>query len=124
MTRSLIVLLLLAACNGGGGGADTPAQQPVTVSGSGIENSDPFRLAAGDYAVEWTATPHSDTGCYHGANLESTDESRFVFEPLANELLDSATPVSGSTNIYGLDGGEYYVAASSGCDWRFVFTAQ
>jgi hypothetical protein len=25
-----------------------------------------------------------------------------------------------ATNAYGLDGGDYYVAASSGCDWSFT----
>lgn len=126
---TLLVTLVLAGCgtsgggNGGDGGdAGAPAQAPVTVRGSGIEASDPFHLNGGDYRVEWTATPGSDTGCYHGANLDSTDEDESVYERLANELLDSAAPANGSTNVYGLDAGEYFVNASSGCDWEFTFT--
>lgn len=128
VTLLVALAVILAACGGGGGDADDDApadrQPPVTVSGSGIENSDPFTLAEGDYRVEWTATPDHDTGCYHGAQLDSTDESEFVFEQLANELLDTIEPASGSTNVYGLDGGRYYVSASSGCDWSFTFTQQ
>lgn len=100
------------------------AEAPVTITGSGIENSAPFLLDGGIYLVEWTAIPHSDQGCYHGAELEAVDPDAAVFEPLANELLDSAAPKTGTTYIYDLAGGDYYVHASSGCDWSFTFTAQ
>jgi hypothetical protein len=107
---------------GGGGGGGAPAQAPITISGSGIENSAPFHLNGGDYRVTWTATPDSDVGCYHGANLDSNEVD--VFEVLANEILDSAAPMSGSTYVYGLDPGRYYINANSGCDWSFTFTQQ
>lgn len=136
MLGSVLISLLLVAWLAGCGRASTPEdgndalgdavaaprQTAITVSGSGIENSDPFQLNGGDYMVEWTATPQTDTGCYHGATLQTTDESAFVFEMLANELLDSSARASGSTNVYGLDEGEYYIEANSGCDWEFVIT--
>lgn len=106
----------------GPNGVGQPRQAPVTIGGSGIENSAPFHLNAGDYRVAWTATPDHDTGCYHGADLESAEVD--VFEPLGNELLDSSAPLSGSTYIYGLEGASYYIRASSGCSWTYTFTQQ
>jgi hypothetical protein len=99
-------------------------QEPVTVTGSGIEKSAPFHLEAGTYEVTWTATPPNDQGCYHGANLGAVDPDQVIFEPLANELLDSSAAKTGSTFIYNLDAGDYYVDASSGCEWSFIFTQQ
>lgn len=100
-----------------GGGSTRSAQ---TITGSGISKSQPFELE-GDYNVTWTATPDSDVGCYHGANLQRADGSS-IFEVLANELLNSKAPKTGSTRLYGLDRGRYYVDASSGCAWSFTFS--
>jgi hypothetical protein len=109
----------------GGGGATqqpagNPARSPVTVTGSGIEKSKPFALS-GNYSVAWTATPDSDTGCYHGADLERAD-GEFMIETLVNEILDSKAPKSGTTQLYNLDATNYYVDANSGCSWSFTFT--
>lgn len=100
------------------------AEAPVTITGSGIENSAPFHLGGGIYLVEFTATPRSDQGCYHGAYLQSADPNAPVYERLASELLESAAPLSGTTYIYDLAAGDYYINANSGCDWSFTFTAQ
>jgi hypothetical protein len=94
----------------------------VTITGTGISKSAPFHLNGGTYEVTWKATPSSSVGCYHGASLGAVDPSAFVFETLANELLDSAAPKTGSTFIYNLPSGDYYVNASSGCSWSFTFT--
>jgi hypothetical protein len=83
----------------------------------------PFHLNGGNYKVDWTATPASSTGCYHGASLGAVDPNQLLLEPLANELLSSKAPKTGSTFIYNLPG-DYYVDASSGCAWSFTFTAQ
>jgi hypothetical protein len=96
------------------------ARSPVTVSGSGIEKSKPFTLS-GTYSVTWKATPDSDVGCYHGADLERADGSP-TFESLVNEILDSKAPKSGTTQVYNLDSASYYVDANSGCSWTFTFT--
>lgn len=108
-----------AAADSAAGQASRTAR---TVTGSGIAKSEPFALA-GDYSVKWTATPDSDTGCYHGANLERADGELF-FEPLVNELLDSRSPKSGSTRLYGMVATRYYVEVSSGCAWSFTFTPE
>lgn len=74
---------------------------------------------SGDYIVNWTATPSSDSGCYHGAFLQSASG---IPEMLVNELLKDGFQKSGNTHIYGLAAGDYYVNASSGCAWSFTFT--
>lgn len=110
------------APSGGGaspaGGADT--RTPVTVNGSGISKSKAFRLS-GNYSVSWKATPDTDVGCYHGADLERAD-GEFTFEPLVNEILDGKASKSGTTQLYNLNAAEYYVDANSGCSWSFTFT--
>jgi hypothetical protein len=102
--------------------AAPPARTPVTVTGSGISKSKPFHLE-GNYAVDWTATPASSGGCFHGASLERADGTS-LFESLANAILKDAEPKTGSTNLYNLDAADYYVNASSGCEWSFTFKPQ
>lgn len=99
---------------------NAPARSAQTITGSGISKSAPFTLS-GDYEVRWTATPTSDSGCYHGASLERAD-GEFMNETLANEILDNRTPQSGATRLYGMDDARYYVDASSGCKWSFTFS--
>jgi hypothetical protein len=107
------------------GSEPAPAEAPVTITGSGIESSAPFHLDGGVYLVEWTATFNSGSdGCYHGADLKAVDPDVLMVEPLASELLDSGDPMEGTTYVYDLARGDYYVRASSGCDWSFTFTAQ
>lgn len=124
---SLLVspLLLLVACTDSTPATRDPApaverQGPITVSGTGISNSDPFQLNGGDYHIAWTATPDHDIGCYHGASLAPTVGTGS--EHLVNELLDSAAPMTGTTNVYGMEPGQYYINASSGCAWEFVIS--
>lgn len=128
-----MALLLVIGCGGSGEATETvPTSLPtaestpttvqretITVEGSGISSSKAFRLS-GSYVLQWVATADSSVGCYHGASLERADGT-FMFETIANELIDSKKPVSGETNLYNLDDAEYYVDASSGCDWVFTF---
>ena len=115
--RFILVALLVAGC-ASPSAAPAVRQTPVTITGSGIENSAPFRLAAGDYLVEWAAT--TERSCYHGGTLKGTDNGETEY--LANEMLDGDG--SGVTYVYGLEGGTYYIRASSGCDWVFRFISQ
>jgi len=133
--KAFFPMLLLAALGCGGSGPTTeslttsqPTQEPtqavaqretVTVKGKGISSSKAFRLA-GNYELQWVAIADSSVGCYHGANLERADGT-FMFETLANEIIDGKKPVSGVSNLFNLDDAEYYVDASSGCDWEFTF---
>jgi hypothetical protein len=104
--------------SGNGAGTGATARSTERVTGSGIEKSDRFNLE-GDYAVSWTATPDSDVGCYHGAFLR--DQGDDIEEFLVNETLDGTASASGTTNVYSLDAGSYYIDANSGCDWTFTF---
>lgn len=92
-----------------------------TIEGSGIMQSSPVNLS-GDYTVRWTASEVDDdtpdVGCYHSATLRPVSGR-------GSERLGSADvsgTASGTTAIYGLDAGSYYVDAASGCDWRIVLT--
>ena len=97
------------------------ARSVVNVAGTGISNSKPFHLD-GSYTVAWTATPDSDVGCFHGADLERADGELVQSNTLVNEMLNDANPASGSTQLYNLDSTNYYVHGVSGCAWTFTFT--
>ena len=132
----IFVAALLAGCGGGTAAVTpfesnqvasaTPTNPPaptreiVTVKGSGISSSKPFHLA-GNYLVNWIATPKSSYGCYHGASLKRTDGT-FMFETIGNEVLNSGKSSKGETNLYNLDDADYYIDASSGCKWVYTFT--
>jgi hypothetical protein len=133
--KAFLPIVLLVALGCGGSGTTTegvatsqPTAEPtqavvqretLTVKGKGISSSKAFRLA-GNYELQWVATADSSVGCYHGATLKRADGT-FMFETIANEMIDSKKPVSGETNLFNLDDAEYYVDASSGCDWEFTF---
>lgn len=91
----------------------------MIVTGEGISKSRPFVLE-GDYVVNWTATPHTAVGCYHGASLKA-DGDRTTFEMLVNETINDGAKHTGATSLYDMAAGSYYVDASSGCDWAFTF---
>jgi hypothetical protein len=112
-----MVLVVTASC---AAPSVAPAvhQAPVTVNGSGIENSAPFSLAAGDYLVEWAAT--TERSCFHGGDLKGIDNDDTEY--LVSEMLEGDG--SGTTYAYDLSGGTYYLRASSGCGWTFRFTRQ
>jgi len=103
-----------------GGAAAASGRSPVTVSGSSIGKSDPFRLV-GDYAVTWTAQANSQSGCYNGATLERTD-GEYTGLRLARDTYDGAALHTGSSNLYGMDGAQFYVDATGSCKWSFTFT--
>jgi len=70
--------------------------------------------------LQWVAVADSSVGCYHGANLKRADGT-FMFETIANEMIENKKPVTGETNLFNLEDAEYYVDVSSGCDWEFTF---
>ncbi len=94
---------------------------PVTISGHGISKSKPFHLS-GNYAVTWTAQASSRSGCFNGATLKRVDGT-FMYETLDNDIFNDSQKHSGSTNLYNLDDADYYIDASSGCEWSYTFTA-
>jgi len=133
--KVLLFIVLLVALGCGGSGTSTEGlansqpstaatetvsqRESVTVTGKGISSSKAFRLA-GNYMLQWVAVADSSVGCYHGANLKRADGT-FMFETIANEMIENKKPVTGETNLFNLEDAEYYVDVSSGCDWEFTF---
>jgi hypothetical protein len=118
----LILGLVLMAC----GQTAKPAAKapPVTMNGSGIENTAPFHLDSGNYLVQWTATPRSQgASCYHGGTLKTTTGKSI--ESIANASLNRGEPqTTGETRVYNVASGEYFVHMSSGCNWTVTLTQQ
>jgi hypothetical protein len=98
------------------------AQAPVHLSGSRIMNTAPFSLESGGYTVAWSATPSADNGgigCYHAANLKPTSGG-YGESLVAQSIGGPGEPTSGTTHLYGVGAGSYYVSAISGCgSWTF-----
>ena len=101
--------------------ADT--RNPTTVSGSGIMQSAPFVLGGGDYSVTWSASETDDdtptVGCYHSATLRSAGGGTTSERLGSGDVSGEGT---GTTTLYGIGTGRYYVDAASGCDWSITFT--
>lgn len=98
--------------------ADEPESSPagpVTVSGSD-GSTEPFTLPSGRVTVDIA----TEGDCHFGLNLRTVDDR------LAENLpaVDGGSSVSGE--LYGLDGGEYFVEAFTGppesCAWEATFT--
>jgi hypothetical protein len=122
--RAAILALFVGACAAPQVAPGMAAPQaPVHLQGSGIMNTAPFRLGGGDYTVAWTATDTGSitVGCYHGASLHQTS-GRGGSELLVNELLDGGQTKGGTTHVYNVAAGSYYIDASSGCAWEFDIT--
>jgi len=121
MLRRLAILVLMV---GGCSASPTPPPMapwiPVRVEGSGIMNTAPFQLEAGDYIISWSAADRSKgdrVGCSHGAALHPV--SGKGGELLVNAGVEADGTKSGVTHVYGATAGSYYIRASSGCDWQF-----
>lgn len=115
-----------AVCDGvlqqfAGSISDAPVgADSISISGSGEENSDPFVLGGGDYAVSYN---FSGT-CQYGAFLEPTNNDNIFGESIAN----GDGPISGETNLFDIDPTEYFVNmianTSQGCPWTVTFTSR
>lgn len=91
-----------------------------SLSGSGMTTSETVHLE-GDYTVDFEVTDNTlmDMESTFIADLTSADDE-WDFHTLVNEI---GTEVSGTTNVYGLDG-DYYVDVMADGDWSFEFTPQ
>lgn len=117
---AIISLGALLGASPGVAPGDVSTRGPVSVQGSGVEESRPFQLA-GDYLVIWSAKAGSG-GCYHVAFLERTDGGPMIDEMFVKETVwGGAPPLTGTTRLYDLDAASYYVDVTSGCRWTFTF---
>lgn len=98
---------------------EAPAE-PLVFSAAGEQQTAPVQVAAGNYSVHYKF----DGPCYYSGQLEPTDPDSF-------EMLDAGTgsgPVEGDTNLYNVEGGEYFVGMitgpAPGCPWTVTLTPQ
>lgn len=115
-----IGLCLLAACSADDSAPASTTEvpsAPVVLQGDGERSSDLIPLTAGSYSVAYDFTD----GCTYYALLESTTDTTFIAD-----LGSGRGPVKGSTNAYGIKGGDYYVklntGSSPGCHWTITLT--
>ena len=80
-------------------------------------------MLAGNYTVNWTATPDDENTAATTVPTSSGRTAGFVHEGLlVNEILHDASPKSGTTQLHDLEATSYYVDVNSGCGWSFTFS--
>jgi hypothetical protein len=93
-----------------------PPVVPATIvfAGSGEEQTAKQAFAGGDYSVSWT----TGSDCFYAGRIRSDAETEDAFS--ADDAL------SGTTYIYGLPAGDYYMDMNTGpapgCPWNATFT--
>jgi hypothetical protein len=91
-----------------------PRGEPIVFHGNLSMMTQPFTLAAGNYVVQWEATPGATAGCFHGGYLRAVDGSY-------SEDFGGHGPGVGSTLADAVTPGTYYADAVSGCaEWTIV----
>lgn len=89
------------------------AEEPRTLSGGGELNTEPFRLAGGDY----TAAYDFGGDCYYSIDIEG---------PSQDAAGTGDGPIADTTVLYGLDAGEYHLEVITGptpnCPWTVTLT--
>jgi len=99
-----------------------PAQDPVTITGQREMNTDLFTLSGGNYVVTWTAKPiGTSNSCFHGASLKPLKAGNgFYGESVGSGQVSGANPVAGETHVYAVPSGQYFISATSGCQWSLT----
>ena len=91
-----------------------PRGEPIVFRGNLSMMTQPFTLAAGNYVVQWEATPGATTGCFHGGYLRAVDGAY-------SEDFGGHGPGVGFTLADAVTPGTYYLDAISGCaEWTMV----
>lgn len=97
-----------------------PAPQPIVQSGQGDGQTAPLNVPPGNYTVSYKF----DGECFYGGSLEPLDSSGFEYHDLGT----GQGPIEGGTNLYDVQGGEYYVkmitGPAPGCAWTVTLTPQ
>jgi hypothetical protein len=87
----------------------------------------PFFLAGGNYKSDWTATDPTKgppTGCFHAGFLESADPQGVLSLDLGSKILFPGRSAHGTTQLPGLQAGQYILDMTSGCSWTVTISAQ
>ena len=115
----LIVAWLIGAALVGCSSA--PSSSPLTTlpfesTGEGPGGSPSIVLAAGSYAIVWSASPVGKEPCDHRAAFETTDE--LVIKPLMNTKVTDAVR-DARIVLADTAAGTYYIDINSDCRWTF-----
>jgi hypothetical protein len=91
----------------------------VNHAGQDSTATEKFQLA-GDFRVDWSATDTGSTGvgCFHAANLDPGFAEAGTGSP------EGGQTISGTTHIYGLAPGLYYLTINSGCRWTITLSPE
>lgn len=90
---------------------------PVTIQAGGATKTAPFDLSGGNYAITYDFSGN----CAYFASLKSPDGTYSNLD-----LASGSGPVKGTTHLYGLKRGSYYIDFNTGpppdCPWSLTFT--
>jgi hypothetical protein len=99
-----------------------PIRDSVVKSGSRSSQTELFDLNGGAYHVEWSAASDGH-GCSHSVSLKLPDGT--YGKEIIDASVDDSNEGSGSTNLYGIASGRYFLSAISGCQtWTVSITSQ
>lgn len=97
-----------------GDSAAPPAEEPpIVISLNGTANSDAFDLVGGDYQITWTSTQTSQILTCNNSYLYQVGSTYDL------TAFGSRTG-SGTTYVYDLDPGRYYLRSESTCGWQIT----
>jgi len=101
---------------------DPPAAGAArVVTGSGKQQSAPFKLDGGAYRVDWTSDKPVESYSY--IRLEAADEGNGISSQwLLNPSGATAGQTTGQTYIYRIKPGAYYVAPAVPGGWSVTLT--
>lgn len=97
-----------------------PTDGTIALMADGQQNTDPFTLDEGAYAVTFDLRG----ACLYAADLIAfSSEAAFL---LPTTITIGAGPVAGTTNLYDVTAGDYYVSMRTGptptCPWSIVLS--
>lgn len=96
----------------------SPEPVSITLAGDGKQNTEPFALPAGAYEASYDYRAE----CTYYGDLRPSDGG-YLFDA---DVGRGSGPVSGTTNLYDIDEGSYYVRMNTGpaprCPWTVTLT--
>lgn len=101
------------------------AGAPIVLSGDGQQNTRPFDLAGGNYAVKWDGRSSGQFGGNLIVSLKRVDGPSYGGDLLVNLVLSREKPsASGETQVYNLKPGQHYLDVVAPGPWSVTLTPQ
>lgn len=126
MRIAVLALMLLMGCSVPAGAPFT-TEPPISVSGSRNGRSAPVEIRGGNYRVDWSLNDERQTNlgaCGYGARLKSTTNPRIDHSLGSGQAVRGQLTATGTTYVYNVVAGPYYLDVLADCDWTFVLTKQ